>query len=135
MEIVVILLIQLLILHAVDYNVWSYFWLGPFTVYVCSAILSAYISTNHGLNAIVDDTDPVLSSMSVRVPRFLDFLHSNFSYHTEHHVFPSMNSSYYPMVSKLLREHFPERYNRMDFREVYTEVWRASPYAISRFSV
>ncbi|MEL7086528.1 MAG: fatty acid desaturase, partial [Cyanobacteria bacterium J06597_1] len=46
-----------------------------------------------------------------RVPKILDVLHLNFSYHTEHHVFPGVNSDYYPQVQALLLEHFPGRFN------------------------
>ena len=53
----------------------------------------------------------------------MDWLHDNFSYHTEHHVFPSMNPKFYPEVSRLLQEHFPERYNRIPLREAWRRLW------------
>ncbi|HRE84663.1 MAG TPA: fatty acid desaturase, partial [Opitutaceae bacterium] len=40
------------------------------------------------------------------VPGLLDALHSHFSYHTEHHLFPGMDSSRYPEVARLLRQQF-----------------------------
>jgi fatty acid desaturase len=58
--------------------------------------------------------DPLLNSVSLRVYKLFDQLHLNFSYHTEHHIFPGMNSDYYPMVQELLETHYPERMNLID---------------------
>ena len=63
--------------------------------------------------------DPLVNSLSLRVPKLFDMLHLNFSYHTEHHVFPGMNSDYYPLVQALLREHYPERFNLLDAEEAW----------------
>jgi fatty acid desaturase len=74
------------------------------------AMSMAYIYTNHMLSPLTEDNDPLVSSLSLRVPAWLDLLHSNFSHHSEHHVFPGLNSSYYPQVRELLMRHYPERY-------------------------
>jgi fatty acid desaturase len=83
-----------------------------------SAIVSWYFFTNHSLNPIDDGNDILAASTSVIVPPVFGLLHSNFCYHTEHHLFPTMNPAYYPLVSKLLQQHFPERYQRIS-------IWRA----------
>ncbi|MEM9537359.1 MAG: fatty acid desaturase [Cyanobacteria bacterium P01_E01_bin.45] len=70
-----------------------------------------YIYTNHMLCRMTEVNDPLINSVSLRVPKILDVLHLNFSYHTEHHVFPGVNSDYYPQVQALLLEHFPGRFN------------------------
>jgi fatty acid desaturase len=54
------------------------------------------------------------------MPKIFDLLHLNFAYHTEHHIFPGLNSDYYPMVQELIKIHYPERYNLLDF----SEAWR-----------
>jgi fatty acid desaturase len=41
-------------------------------------------------------------------------LHLNFSYHTEHHIFPGINSDYYPLVQELIQVHYPGRMNLLD---------------------
>ncbi|NJK99188.1 MAG: fatty acid desaturase [Spirulinaceae cyanobacterium SM2_1_0] len=69
----------------------------------------AYIYTNHMLSPLTEVNDPLLNSVSLHVPPLLDLLHCNFSYHAEHHIFPSLNSNYYPQVRALLAEHYPER--------------------------
>jgi len=84
------------------------------------AMAMAYIYTNHLLSPMGEDNDPLESSLSLRVPAWLDLLHLNFSHHSEHHVFPGMNSSYYPQLRQLLLHHHPE-----DFRLLGAgEAWR-----------
>jgi fatty acid desaturase len=70
-----------------------------------------YIYTNHLLCQMTSLNDPLVNTLSLRVPKLFDRLHLNFSYHTEHHIFPGMNSDYYPLVQDLLKEHYPERFN------------------------
>lgn len=61
----------------------------------------------------MDEVDPVLGSLSVNLPWWMDILHLHFSHHTEHHLFPAMSHKYAPMVKKLLRELYPDRYNEV----------------------
>ncbi len=95
---------------------------------VASTVLMWYIFTNHFLNPIQHGHDPVVGSTSVEVPRWLDWLHDNFSYHTEHHLFPHMDPVHYPTVSRLLKEHFPERYNRIPIGEAWRLLWQQPPF-------
>ncbi|NJO71231.1 MAG: fatty acid desaturase [Oscillatoriales cyanobacterium RM1_1_9] len=78
-----------------------------------------YIYTNHMLCRMTDVNDPLINSLSIRVPRIFDVLHLNFSYHTEHHIFPGMNSDYYPMVQELLKTHYPDRFNLLDAQKTW----------------
>lgn len=73
-----------------------------------------YIYTNHMLCRMTGVNDPLINSVSIRVPKIFDLLHLNFSYHTEHHVFPGINSDYYPMVQALLQAHYGDRFNLLD---------------------
>lgn len=70
-----------------------------------------YIYTNHMLSPMTRVNDPLVNSVSIRVPKLFDQLHLNFSYHAEHHIFPGLNSDYYPLVQELLKTHYPERLN------------------------
>jgi fatty acid desaturase len=63
--------------------------------------------------------DPLINSLSLRVPKIFDRLHFNFSYHTEHHIFPSLNSDYYPLVQELIEIHYPGRMNLLDAGEAW----------------
>ncbi|MEG4495125.1 fatty acid desaturase [Microcoleus sp. D3_18_C4] len=78
-----------------------------------------YIYTNHMGCRMTVINDPLINSMSVRVPKIFDLLHLNFAYHTEHHIFPSINSDYYPMVQELLQTHYPGRMNLIDAGEAW----------------
>jgi len=78
-----------------------------------------YIYTNHLVSPMTEINDPLLNSVSLRVPKFFDLIHLNFSYHTEHHIFPNLNSNYYPMVQALLKEHYGDRYNLLDVGEAW----------------
>ncbi|NJL46458.1 MAG: fatty acid desaturase [Leptolyngbyaceae cyanobacterium SM2_5_2] len=71
--------------------------------------LISYIYTNHLACPMTPVNDPLINSISVQVPKILDVLHLNFSYHAEHHIFPGLNSDYYPAVRELLQQHYPER--------------------------
>ncbi len=79
-----------------------------------------YIYTNHMICEMTDVNDPLVNSLSLRMPKIFDLLHLNFSYHTEHHIFPSMNSNYYPLVQELLIQHYPEKYNLIDVKEAWS---------------
>jgi len=73
-----------------------------------------YIYTNHMLCRMTPENDILINSLSIRVPRIFDRLHCNFSYHTEHHLFPGINSDYYPQVQQLLQTHYPNSFNLMN---------------------
>lgn len=78
-----------------------------------------YIFTNHMLCQMTSINDPLINSVSLRVPKLFDLLHFNFSYHTEHHIFPGMNSDYYPLLQALLQEHYSDRFNLLDASEAW----------------
>jgi fatty acid desaturase len=73
-----------------------------------------YVYTNHMLCRMTSVNDPLINSVSIRVPKIFDLLHFNFSYHTEHHIFPGINSDYYPTVQTLLQTQFGDRFNLLD---------------------
>jgi fatty acid desaturase len=85
--------------------------LGYFLPLWCAyAMAMAYIYTNHMLSPLREDNDPLLTSVSLKLPLFLDCLHGNFSHHSEHHVFPGLNGRYLPLVRQLLLQHHLDRY-------------------------
>lgn len=90
-----------------------------------------YIYTNHMISCLTPVNDPLANTLSLRVPNFIDKLHFNFSYHTEHHVFPSINSDYYPLVQRLLQELYPDRYNLMGALEAWQIMLRTPRYYLN----
>lgn len=127
-ELVFIALLQVGIFYFVGHSWLRYAFAGPFAVLITSSVVMAYVFTNHFLNPLCETTDPVASSTSVIVPPFFDHLHSHFSYHTEHHLFPGMNSDFYPAVSELLQTRYKERYTRIGLAEAWSRLWSNEIY-------
>jgi fatty acid desaturase len=66
--------------------------------------LMAYIATNHWLSEATPQTNnPFLNTASTTTLPFIDRIHFQFSYHQEHHVFPSMSGKWLPEVRTALR--------------------------------
>lgn len=103
---------------------------GSFPLYavipglVGNFVVMTYISTNHMLNPLLEDDDPLEGSLTVTVPRFLDIVHGNFSHHTEHHIFPAMSAKYTPHVKRVLKELWPDRYREMSLWRALGTLWR-----------
>jgi fatty acid desaturase len=85
-----------------------------------------YIYTNHMACRMTEVNDPLANSLSIGVPKIFDLLHLNFSHHTEHHIFPALNSDYYPMVQKLLKTYYPERFHYLSAIEAW-QLLRKTP--------
>jgi fatty acid desaturase len=104
--------------------------LGPYlimavgTQVVTSCITMSYLFTNHFLNPVGEEPDPIRGTTSVIVPKWVDRVHAHFSFHTEHHLFPALNSNYYPHLSRILAEMFPETYQRIPMREAWRRLWQ-----------
>ena len=101
---------------------WLFMFLIPHLI--ANAIVMGYISTNHRLNPLVPVNDPLANTLSVTVPRWVDVLHFNFSYHTEHHIFPSMSSKYYPLVKEHIKDNWPNRYHEMPMSSALKALWK-----------
>jgi fatty acid desaturase len=102
----------------------AYLWVAILPVFITSAVVSCYFFTNHGLKPVDDGRDVLAASTTVLVPALLNLLHSNASYHTEHHLFPTMNPKYYPLVSAQFRARFPERYHAIPIGHAWSALWR-----------
>ncbi|QUY43450.1 fatty acid desaturase [Acaryochloris marina] len=118
-EVILICLVHLGIMASLNFDpvklVFSYFlpiWIG-----YAGALF--YIYTNHMLSPMTAINDPLVNSVSLKVPKIFDVLHFNFSYHTEHHLFPGMNSDYYPLVQELLLKLYPERFHLLPAGQVW----------------
>ncbi|WP_259701982.1 MULTISPECIES: fatty acid desaturase family protein [Synechococcales] len=113
--------LELLVVVALHAGVISWIGLRPvplllgyfLPLWIGYAIAMIYIYTNHMLSPLTEDNDPLVSSLSLRMPAWVDLLHCNFSHHSEHHVFPGFNSNYYPLVRELLLLHYPDRFQLM----------------------
>jgi fatty acid desaturase len=118
-ELVIIAMIHLGILAYLNFNPLAILlgYLLPLSIGYAGVMF--YIYTNHFLCPMTEVNDPLINSLSLKMPKIFDLLHLNFSYHTEHHLFPSINSDYYPLVQELLLIHYPERFNLIPFGEAW----------------
>ena len=122
-----IVAMQYAVYLAVGGHLELYVWASPVALLFTSTFAMSYIWTNHYLRPMSTARDSLATSTSIRVHRVFDRLHCNFSYHTEHHLFPNANSDYYPAMSALLRELYPSRYHRLDFRAAWRLLWAGEP--------
>lgn len=107
-------------------------WMGPakwlfayvIPLMIANFVVISYISTNHQLNPLTDVNDPLATSLSVTVPRWVDVLHLNFSHHTEHHLFPGMNPKWAPLVKAQAMRLWPDKYHEMPMRTALATLWR-----------
>jgi fatty acid desaturase len=111
---------QVAVYFAVGCSLGKYLFASPIALACTSSIATGYIWTNHFIRPFNAQYHPLLSSTSVRVPALLDWLHSNFSYHSEHHLFPSLRSRHYPDVSRALSGTYQHVYQRVGFGEAWT---------------
>ena len=118
---------ELAIILAIHLSILSYLGLHPIKlilsyflpIWIGYSGVMFYIYTNHMLCRMTSINDPLINSVSLRVPKIFDLLHLNFSYHTEHHIFPGVASSYYPEVQALLQAKYPDRFNLLNAGEAW----------------
>lgn len=103
-------------------------WLGVVVVllawvtYSCATI--TFIITQHLRNPVfIDVPDPLLTTTSVVIPRWLDKLIDWHSFHVEHHIFPGINFDYYPVISEKIQETFPNKYQRLPLLQAIRECY------------
>jgi fatty acid desaturase len=120
-DLAVIVALQAGIFRLAGTNWSAYLWVGPVAAFAGLAVLMLYVSTNHFTDPITAEPEPLLGTTSLKVPRWMDLLHGNFSHHVEHHLFPAMSSRHFPLVRAAILAEFPERYNCLTLGEA----WRA----------
>lgn len=99
-----------------------FLWLVP--VLVSNFVWMSYVATNHFLNPLTNVNDPLVNTLTVRSVKFIERMHLNFCFHTEHHVFPGVSPQYAPIVADKLKEHWPELYNEMNHIKALKEVFK-----------
>jgi len=84
---------------------------------VANAVVMTFIVTNHNLSPFAPVNDPLFNSLSVTLPRVLEWLTLDFGFHVEHHLFPAMSHRQGRVVREVLRARFPERYQSLPLTE------------------
>jgi fatty acid desaturase len=80
---------------------------------VANVVVMTFIVTNHNLSPLSPINDPLVNSLSVTLPRVLEWLTLDFGFHVEHHLFPAMSHRQGRVVREVLRAQFPERYQSL----------------------
>ncbi|HLO03718.1 MAG TPA: fatty acid desaturase [Symbiobacteriaceae bacterium] len=102
----------------------AWFWIFLVPAALSNFTVITYITTNHHLNPHTEINDPLANSLSVAVPRWVDVLHFNFSYHTEHHLYPGMSAKWAPLVKAELKKHFPGQYHELSLWKAMVLIWK-----------
>lgn len=80
---------------------------------VANTVVMTFILTNHNLSPLSPVNDPLVNSLSVTLPRVLEWLTLDFGFHVEHHLFPTMSTRQGRVVREVLRARFPGRYQSL----------------------
>lgn len=80
---------------------------------VGDVIVMGFILTNHSLSPATEINDPLVNSLSVTAPRWLEWLTLHFGYHVEHHLFPAMSNRHARRLRGEVLERWPDRYQTM----------------------
>jgi len=80
---------------------------------IANMVVMTFIVTNHNLSPLSPVNDPLVNSLSVTLPRALEWLTLDFGFHVEHHLFPTMSARHGRVVREVLRARFPERYQSL----------------------
>lgn len=92
------------------------------TTYSASVII--LIITQHQRDPVFQKiADPLLTTTSVRIPKWLDRIIDWHSFHVEHHLFPGINFDYYPQLSSEIKKQFPEKYDQLPLIQALREVF------------
>jgi fatty acid desaturase len=91
---------------------------------IANFIAMSFISTNHLLNPITETNDPLMNSLTVRNPGWLEWLTLGFGFHIEHHVFPILSPKYAAQVARKIKELWPERYNELPHYKALYYLWK-----------
>jgi fatty acid desaturase len=80
---------------------------------VANTIVMTFIMTNHNLSPLSGVNDPLVNSLSVTLPRLVEWLTLDFGFHVEHHLFPTMSARGGRVVRAAILARYPERYQSL----------------------
>ena len=80
---------------------------------VANSIVMTFIMTNHNLSPLTKVNDPLVNSLSVTLPRVLEWMTLDFGYHTEHHLFPTASTRHGKAIRDVICSRYPERYQTL----------------------
>lgn len=93
---------------------------------VANSIVMVFIMTNHNLSPLTPVNDPLVNSLSVTLPRLLEWLTLGFGYHVEHHLFPTVSTRHGRTVRAAVRAQYPRRYQSMPLFRALGQLYRTA---------
>jgi fatty acid desaturase len=122
MEFIFMILLGMSYLYFI--GVENLFWLAVIPFLVQNYVVISYITTNHNLSPLTKINDPLENSLTVTNHPVWEFLHLNFGYHVEHHIFPRMSCAHTKLVHNLLKTHFSSTYKYMPKSEAIKKLYQ-----------
>ncbi|HET9933018.1 MAG TPA: fatty acid desaturase, partial [Polyangiaceae bacterium] len=92
---------------------------------VANAIVMSFIFTNHSISPLTDVNDPLANSLSVTLPRWLEWLTLGFGFHVEHHLFPAMSARHARRVHDVLVARWPKQYRSLPLGRALRLLYRS----------
>jgi fatty acid desaturase len=93
----------------------------------------SYIATNHLLcDETAEVNDPLANSLSVTVPKWVSWLHLNFGYHIEHHIYPYLNPRHAPRVREAIEARYGKHYRSLPILKALRLLYQTPPVHLSQ---
>jgi fatty acid desaturase len=93
---------------------------------VVNTIVMMFIMSNHNLSPLTDVNDPLVNSLSVTMPRWLEFLTLDFGFHAEHHTLPQLSQRHGRILREALITQFPGRYQTMPLAKALVQIYHSA---------
>ncbi len=104
---------------------WAFLFAFLLPLVVANTVVMSFILTNHSLSPLTTVNDPLANSLSVTLPRFLEWLTLGFGYHVEHHLFPAMSARHGRDVRAVLRARWPASYQSLPLERALLALHRS----------
>jgi fatty acid desaturase len=97
----------------------NYLFIHLLPLIVTNSVQMLYVTTNHWLcDETPRENDPLRNSLSVKLPRAIDWLHLNVSYHVEHHLAPRVSPRYAPRIHRVMSARYGRRCRRLSLLQI-----------------
>ncbi|HLL23059.1 MAG TPA: fatty acid desaturase [Kofleriaceae bacterium] len=93
---------------------------------VANSIVMTFIMTNHNLSPLTPINDPLVNSLSVTLPRALEWITLDFGYHTEHHLFPTLSTRHGRAMRDVICSRYPERYQTLPLGTAMRQLYNSA---------
>jgi fatty acid desaturase len=100
-------------------------WLMLVPAAVSNFVMMIYVATNHALSPLTPNcNDPLMNSLTLRLPAWLQALHLQNNFHVEHHLLPYLNPSHAPEVARKVKASWPDAYQEMGVLSALVMLYR-----------